>query len=114
MLKARIRGKSGKDYYFQAKEIKDKLLRDALGIFIFVRRIKEYRSGYYTTNEWREVSSMALYSGILYKDIIKRAEENQAKYFLYLPIEDIESAMEIIEDLKEDENYKIKIHDAID
>lgn len=109
-VNARITGKSGKDYFFQSYWLDDKVYPDDFGVHIFVNRIKDTR-GYTDIKEWTIAPTINMHIGILNEQIIKTAEEERAKYFLYLPTA-TELANEIIEDLKEDNTYKIKIDDV--
>ena len=83
---------------------------DDFGIHIFVNRIKDTR-GYTDTKEWTIVPTINMHIGTLNEQIIKTAEGKRAKYFLYLPTA-TELVNEIIEDLKEDNTYNIKIYDV--
>ena len=110
---ASITGRSGKIYLFESCSINSLLFDpDTIGVSLFAQRIKDMRD-YSPINEYIPKSKIGMYSEILNGEIISTAKEKGAQYFLHLTTQTKEEATSIIEDIKEDDTYKIKINDIL-
>ena len=105
MLKARVTGKSGETYIFQADEVKDLPTDMPVGIYILGRRMRDDYKGI----GWYEKKEIF---GIKEKDITIQVPSGDLKVYLYYPCSKDEVTT-VLADLEETEMYKINLVDVI-
>lgn len=106
---AHITGRSGEIYLFQSQSINDLISQDKIGVGLFAQRVHNTLN---YTRQYIPKSQMTTYSDITEEEI-RRAKDNGAQYFLYLTTQTKEEATHLIEDTKEDDTYRLDIHDII-